>query len=50
MKYQKIIKLTDKVVTLPSKFRTTNFVEINYDARRTYNTAQIVKLNLRMQC
>ena len=33
MDYQKIISLLDNVSNQPSKFKTTNWVEINDDAR-----------------
>ena len=38
MEYQKIINLLDKTPNQPTKFRTKNTVEINDDARGTYNT------------
>ena len=38
MKYQKIINLLHNSSNQPSKFRTKNWVEINDDARGTYNT------------
>ena len=49
MEDQKIKKLLDKEVTVLSKFRTKNLVEINDDAHGTYSTIQIVKLNLRLK-
>ena len=36
MEYQKILSFDNKPNT-PTKFRTENWVEINDDARRTYN-------------
>ena len=36
--YQKIIKLLENTPNQPTKFRTKNWVEINDDARETYNT------------
>ena len=38
MEYQKIIKLLDNTPNQLSKFRIKSWVEINYYARRTYNT------------
>ena len=38
MEYQKIANLLDNASNQPSKFRTKNWVEINDDARGTYNT------------
>ena len=38
MEYQKVINLLDITPNQPSKFRTKNCIEINDDARRTYNT------------
>ena len=38
MEYQKIIILLDNTPNQPTKFRTNNSVEINGDARGTYNT------------
>ena len=38
MEYQKIINLLDNTSNQPTKFRTKNWVEINDDARGTYNT------------
>ena len=38
MKYHKIINLLDNTPNKPTKFRTKNWVKINDDARRTYNT------------
>ena len=43
MEYQKIINLLDDKPTQPSKFRTKNWVEINDDARRTYNANKQIK-------
>ena len=36
MEYQKIINLLDDTTNRPSKFRTRNWVEINYESRGTY--------------
>ena len=37
MEYQKIGNLLDGASNQPSKFRTKNWVEINYESRGTYN-------------
>ena len=38
MDYQKIINLLGNTPNQPTKFRTTNLVEINNGSRETYNT------------
>ena len=38
MAYQKITNLLDNALNQPSKFRTKNWVEINDESRRGYNT------------
>ena len=43
MEYQKIIKLLDNRSTQASKFGTKNWVEIQDDARGTYNTNSEIK-------
>ena len=48
MEYQKIIKLLDNTSNQLSRFRTKNWVEINDDSRKTYNTNTQIKLGL--QC
>ena len=47
MEYQKI-NLLDNKLNQTSKFRTKNWVEINDDARGTYNTNS--QINLKLQC
>ena len=37
MEYQKIANLLAGASNQPSKFRTKNWVEINYESRGTYN-------------
>ena len=37
MEYQKIANLIDDTPNQPSKFRTKNLVEINYESRGAYN-------------
>ena len=50
MKYQKIINLLDNTPNKPSKSRTKNLVEINDEARGTYNTnSQIKSRNLMLK-
>ena len=44
MEYQKIINLLDNTSNQPSKFRTKNWVEINDESRRTYNTYSKIKV------
>ena len=41
MKYQKIINLLDDITNQPSKFRTRNWVELNYESRGTYNSNNV---------
>ena len=48
MKYQKIINLLDNTPNQPSKFRRKNWVEVNGDARRVYNTNSQIKLKTSM--
>ena len=43
MEYQKIISLLNDTKNQPSKFRTRNWVEINDESRRTYNTNSDIK-------
>ena len=38
MEYQKIISLLDNTPNPPTKCKTKNWVEIDYDSRGTYNT------------
>ena len=44
MEYQKIINLLDNTPNQPTKFRSKNWVEINDDARGTYNTNSQIKI------
>ena len=44
MEYQKIINFLDNTTTQASKFKTKNWVEVNEDARATYNTIIQIKL------
>ena len=43
MEYQKIINLLENTTNQQNKFRTTNWVEINYDSRGTYDTNSQIK-------
>ena len=45
MEYQKIIHLLDGQTNQPSKFRTKNWVKINYDRNGTYDK-KILSLRL----
>ena len=48
MENQNIINLLDNKPNQPSKFRTKNWVEINDDSRRTYNTNSQIKFKYLM--
>ena len=48
MEYKRIINLLDDTPTQPTKFRTNNWVEINDDSRKTYNTSSQVKFKTLM--
>ena len=48
MEYQKLMKLLDNTPNQQSKFRTKNWVKINDDSRRTYNTNTQVKFKTSM--
>ena len=43
MEYQKMINLLDNAPNQTSKFRTKNWVEKNYDSRRTYSEGNQIK-------
>ena len=43
MEYQKIANLIDDTPNQPSKFRTKNLVEINYESRGAYNVNSQIK-------
>ena len=43
MEYQKIINLLGNAPNQPTKFRTKNWVEINYDSRGTYKHNSQIK-------
>ena len=47
MKYKKI-NLLGNTPNQPTKFRTKNWVEINYDSRGTYNTISQIKVKISM--
>ena len=49
MEYQKIKNSLDNTPNQPSKFRTKNWVEINDDARWTYNTNSQIKFNAKVK-
>ena len=48
MEYQKGINFLDNTLNRQTKFRTTNWVEINDDTRRTYNTISQIKCRTSM--
>ena len=48
MEYQKIRNLLDEGNNQPTKFRTTNWVEVNDDSRGTYNTNSQIKFKTSM--
>ena len=41
MEYQKIINLLDGTTNQPSKFRTRNWVEINYKSKGNYDNSNV---------
>ena len=48
MEYQKIANLIDDASNQPSKFRTKNLVEINYESEGTYNVNSQIKFKTTM--
>ena len=48
MEYQKIANLLNDESNKPSKFRTKNWVEINYEARGTYSPNKQIKFKASM--
>ena len=48
MEHQKIINLLDNTPNRPSKFRKRNWVEINDESSRTYNTYSQIKFKTTM--
>ena len=48
MEYQKIANLIDDTPNQPSKFRTKNWVEINYKSRGAYNVGSQIKFKTTM--
>ena len=48
MEYRKIINWPDNTWNQPTKFTTNNWIEINDDARGTYDANSEIKLKL--QC
>ena len=48
MEYQKIINLLDNTPNQPTKFRTKSWVELNDDARETYNNNSQIKFKTSM--
>ena len=48
MEYQKIINLLDNALNQPSKFRTKNWIEINYQSRVVYNSNSDIRFKTTM--
>ena len=48
MEYQKIINLLENAPNQRTKFRTTNWVEVNDESRGTYNTNNQIRFKLSM--
>ena len=48
MEYQKITNLLDNASNQPSKFRTKNWIEINDQSRRVYNTNSDIRCKTTM--
>ena len=48
MEYQKIVNLLNDESSKPSKFRTKNWVEINYDVRGVYSPTKQIRLKTSM--
>ena len=48
MEYKNIINLLDNTANQPTRFSTNNWVEINDDARGTYNTSSPIKFKTSM--
>ena len=49
MEYQEIINLLDNTPNQRTKFRKKNWVEINYESRRTYHTNSQIKFKTSMK-
>ena len=48
MEHQKIINLLGNTPNQPTKFRTKNWVEVNDESRRTYNSNSQIKFKTSM--
>ena len=48
MEYQKIINLIENTPDQATKFRTKNWLEINYDSRETYDTDNQIEIKTSM--
>ena len=48
MEYQKVINLLDNTQNQPTKYRTKNWVEINDEEHRAYNTKSQIKFKISM--
>ena len=48
MEYQKIINLIENTPDQATKFKTKNWLEINYDSRETYDTDNQIEIKTSM--
>ena len=48
MEYQKIINLIENTTDQATKFRTKNWLEINYDSRETYDIDSQIEIKTSM--
>ena len=48
MEYQKIANLLDNTLDQPFKFRTKNWVEINDESKKSYNSVSYIKFKTTM--
>ena len=48
MEYQKILNLLNDELSKPSKFRTKNWIEINYDVRGVYSPNKQIRFKTAM--
>ena len=48
MEYQKVANLLSDASNKPSKFRTRNWVEINYDIRGAYSPDKLIRFKTAM--
>ena len=48
MEYQKVINLLDDITNHSPEFRIRNWIEVNYESRRTYNESNQIKFKTSM--